>query len=163
MTAIVDTGVFFAFYSLRDKHHLDSLALIVHLTEGRWGRPYITSHILDETLNILKYRVSPEAARAFLDAFIDSGMIKVLYLEKELEDEALNVFKENVLRKGFSYTDAVTTVALRKFRIDYLLSFDVRSFAGLVSSIVGPNYWESLPKEEQDRILELVKPHSYIR
>lgn len=71
MAVIVDTGVFFGFYSLRDKHHLDSIALIVHLVEGRWGRGYITNHILDETLNILKYKVSVEVANAFIEAFID--------------------------------------------------------------------------------------------
>ena len=55
---MVDTGVFFAYYSLGDKHHLDSLALIVHLVEREWGKAFITNHILDETLNILKYIIS---------------------------------------------------------------------------------------------------------
>ncbi len=54
VTALVDTDVFFAFYSLRDTHHFDSLGLITHLVEGRWGRAYITNHILDEVVNILK-------------------------------------------------------------------------------------------------------------
>jgi predicted nucleic acid-binding protein len=43
MTALVDTGVFFAFYSLRDERHLDSLALVVHLLENKWGRGYATN------------------------------------------------------------------------------------------------------------------------
>ncbi len=157
MTVIVDTGVFFAYYSLRDKHHLDSIALIVHLVEGKWGRAYITSHILDETLNILKYRLSPETSRAFLEAFIDNEVVRVIYPDEKLELKALDLFRKNISRKGFSYTDALTVAVVRELKISYLLSYDARSFSGLVDNIVGMNYWNSLPRHEQRRILELLK------
>ena len=85
MAVIVDTGVFFAFYSLGDSHHLDSLGLVAHLAEGRWGRPLVTNHILDESLTILKYKVSPEASRAFLEAFVESGFIEVIHASMEIE------------------------------------------------------------------------------
>ena len=157
MTVLIDTGVFFAYYSLRDKHHLDSIALIVHLVEGKWGRAYITNHILDETLNILKYRLSPDTSRAFLETFIDNGVIKVIYPDEELELIALNIFRENISRKGFSYTDAMTVAVIRSLKIGYLLSYDVRSFSGLVDNVIGMNYWNSLPRHEQLKILELLK------
>ena len=48
MTALVDAGVFFALYSLRDEHYLDSLALAVHLLENKRGQGYVKKHILDE-------------------------------------------------------------------------------------------------------------------
>ena len=157
MTALVDTDVFFAFYSLRDTHHFDSLGLITHLVEGRWGRAYITNHILDEVVNILKYRIAPETSRVFVEVFIDRGIVGVLYTDADLEAEALEVFRENLARKGFSYTDAVTVAAVRRFRIDYLLSFDLRSFYGLVDNIVGSNYWQTLSKAEKERILNMVQ------
>jgi len=157
VTVIVDTGIFFAYYSLRDKHHLDSVALIVHLAEGKWGRAYITNHILDETLNILKYRLSPETSKAFLETFIDNGFIKVIYPGEELELKALDIFRENISRKGFSYADAVTVAVIKTFKIDHLLSYDTRSFLGLVENIVGMNYWNLLPKHEQNRILDLLE------
>ncbi len=59
---------------------------------------------------------------------------------------ALDIFRKNIFRKGFSYTDAVTVAVIKKLRIDYLLSYDVRSFLGLVNNVVGMNYWSSLPK-----------------
>ncbi len=157
MTAVVDTGVFFAFYSLRDMHHYDSLGIIVHLVEGKWGRAYITSHVLDETLNLLKYRVSPETCRAFLEAFVDGGVVKVIYPGEELEEAALELFRENFSRKGFTYTDAVTVVVMRELGVKTLLSYDLRSFSGLVENIVGVNYWNSLSRRERDRILRLVE------
>lgn len=160
MAVIVDTGVFFGFYSLRDKHHLDSIALIVHLVEGRWGRGYITNHILDETLNILKYKVSVEAANAFIEAFIDGGIVKIVYTDEEIEKRALEIFRRNMRRKGFSYTDAVTVTVIREYGIDYLLSYDTRSFTGLVDNIIGTNYWDTLPARERERIARLVKKYT---
>jgi len=157
VTVIVDTGIFFAYYSLRDKHHLDSIALIVHLVEGKWGKAYITNHILDETLNILKYKISSETSRVFLETFIDNEVVKVIYVDEELEHIALDIFRENVSMKGFSYTDVVSVAVIRKLKIGYLLSYDVRSFSGLVDNILGMNYWSLLPKHEQRRILELLK------
>ncbi len=157
MTVIVDTGVFFAFYSLKDRYHLDSLALIVHLIEGKWGRAFITNHILDETLNILKYKLSYKTANAFIEVFIDRDLIKVLYTDREIEEKALRIFKENISRKGFSYTDAITVAVIREYGINYLLTYDERSFTGLVENIVGIDYWSTLTREEQNRILKLVE------
>ncbi len=157
MTVIVDTCVFFAFYSIRDRYHLDALGLVAHLVEGRWGRAYITCHILDETLNILKYRLSPETARAFMETFIDGGVVEILYLDKGVEDKALRIFRENIFRRGFSYTDAVTVATIDEYGIGYLLTFDVRSFSGLVDNIIGVGYWSSLAEDEKNRILKLVR------
>jgi len=159
MTVLVDTGIFFAFYSLRDKHHLDSLGLITHLVKGKWGKAFITNHILDETLNILKYKIAPETSKAFLEVFIDKGIVEVLYTDIDLEMKALEIFKENLGRKGFSYTDAVTVAAMREFKIEYLLSYDLRSFQGLIDSIIGPNYWQMLPNAEKEQILKLVRKY----
>jgi len=159
MTAFVDTGVFFAFYSLRDKRHLDSLALVTNLLENRWGQGYVTNHILDETLTLLKYRISGGAAKAFIESVIGSGAIKVLFLNDDAEHEALILFKEYADRIGFSYTDAITVIAMKRYNIDFLLSFDKRSFLGLVERIVGPGYWSSLPERERERILKLAEKH----
>jgi len=156
MTVIVDTGIFFAFYSLKDKHHLDSIALIIHLVEGKWGTPYITNHILDETLNILKYRLSPRTAKAFIETFIDRGVVKILYPNEELEKRALKIFKENIDRRGLSYTDALTIATIKEYEINYLLTYDIRSFKGFIDNIIEPNYWNTLTKNEQNKVLKLI-------
>ncbi len=159
MAVIVDTGVFFAYYSLRDKHHLDSLALIVHLAEGKWGKAYITNHILDETLNILKYKVSPEAAKVFIEAFVNKNVVKVVHVDEDLERKALELFLENIHRKGFSFTDATTVATLREYGIENLLTFDIRSFSNLVKNIMGINYWNTLPSKEQRRIQKIINKY----
>ena len=159
MTALVDTGVFFAFYSIKDEHHLDSLGLIVHLAQGKWGHAYITNHILDETLNILKYRLGSDTAKAFLRAFIDARTVEVIYTDEEVEKQALKIFQENILRKGLSYTDAVTAAIIHAYQIDYTLTYDQRSFKGIIDNIIGPNYWQTIPPEERKQILKIAKKH----
>jgi predicted nucleic acid-binding protein len=159
VTVLVDTGVFFAFYSLRDKHHLDSLGLITHLVKGKWGKAFITNHILDETLNILKYKIGPETSSAFLETFLDKNIIEVLYTDTNLEAKALEIFRRNLGRKGFSYTDAVTAATMKEYMIDYLLSYDIRSFQGLVGKIIGPNYWQMLSNIEKEQILKLARKY----
>lgn len=156
MTALIDTCVFFALYSLRDVHHWDALALVVHAVEGKWGRVYITNHILDETLTILKYRISVETAKAFIEEFIRKGTIELIHIDKSMEVMALELFEKNIERKGFSHTDATTVITMKSLRIDYLLTFDTRSFGGLVENLIGLGYWNTLTPEEKRRIQKVI-------
>ena len=160
MIVLIDIGILFAFYSLRDKYHLDSLALIVHLVGGKWGRGIITNHMVDETLNILKYRVSDKADYSFIRTFIDGDIIKIVYADEVIEDKALEIFKENISRKGFSYTDALSVATIRELDIEYFLSYDLRSLSGLVDNIIGIDYWKNLPVEERKRIQKLISKFS---
>ena len=107
----------------------------------------------------LKYKIASETSKAFLEVFIDEGIVEVLYTDIGLEMKALEIFKENLGRKGFSYTDAVTVAAMREFKIEYLLSYDLRSFQGLIDNIIGPNYWQMLPNAEKEQILKLVRKY----
>jgi len=68
---------------------------MMHLVEGKWGRGFITNHILNEVLNILKYRVSDMAAYSFIRTFIDGGIVKIIYADEEVEKKALKIYKEN--------------------------------------------------------------------
>jgi len=157
MTVIVDTSIFFAFYSIKDKYHLDSLAIVAHALEGKWGRILITNHILDEVLTLLKYRISPRTAEIFIKVFIKNHLIEVMYTDERLEKQALNVFRQFIYKKGLSYTDTITVVMMREYNIGYLLSFDIRSFSGIIENLIGPNYWQVLSEEEQQKVLRLAR------
>ncbi len=156
MTAIVDTGIVFGFYSIRDRYHLDSIAIMFHLYKGVWGRVFITNHLLDEIVNILKYKVSIEVSKDFIERFIEKRLITIVYTDKDIESQALDLFKKYVYRKGFSYTDAITVAVMREYDIDYLLTYDLRSFQRLVDNIIGPGYWNSLSDREKRYIKEMV-------
>lgn len=150
MGVLIDTGVFFGFYSKKDRQHLNAIALIVHALQGKWGRPYITDHILDETLNILKYRISHEISMEFLKAFIFSNNIEIIVATKEHIDAALTLYKQSYALKGFSFTDALSVVITKTFDLDYILTFDknLKQFV----PIIGPSYIDTLTKEEIQKI-----------
>jgi len=150
MAALIDTGIFFGFYSLRDKHHMDSVAIIVHALEGRWGRLFITNHILDETLTLLKYKGLP--VEKFIEGFVESEVLRIIRVDEEMEKEALELFKRKIHVKGFSYTDAVSEVVAKNLNLT-LISFD----SGFEIPTIGKNYWTSLEDKEKKRILSLVK------
>jgi hypothetical protein len=70
------------------------------------------------------------------------------------------MFREKLGRKGLSYTDAVTIAAMKNIGINYLLSFDLTSFRGLVKNILGPSYWNTLSRDEKKRILKFVEKYT---
>jgi len=150
MAALIDTGIFFGFYSLKDVHHMDSVAIIVHALEGKWGRLFVTNHILDETLTLLKYKKLP--VDAFIEAFLNSGVLHVVRTDDEIEAKALELFRENIHRKGFSFTDAITEVVAKELGLT-LLSYD----SGFGIETIGKGYWESLEDKEKRRIISMVE------
>jgi len=150
MSALIDTGIFFGFYSLKDKHHLDSVAIIVHAVEGKWGRLFVTNHILDETLTLLKYRELP--VEAFIKSFLDSEILNILRVDEDIERKALDLFRKRLHAKGFSFTDAVSEIVAKELNMT-LLSYD----SGFGVETVGRDYWITLEEEEKKRILSLAK------
>ncbi len=152
MSILIDTGVFYAFYNRRDKHHLDSLCLLTHILEGVFGKPYTSDLVVSETYTLLRYRVGFGAANAFLDALGRSG-IEVVFLDKELYSETLRILRKYRDRK-LSFTDAAILAIAGAFEIKYLASYDEQAFSGLLT-VVGRNYGASLPEKEVDRIKKL--------
>ncbi len=150
MAALIDTGIFFGFYSLRDKYHLDSVAIIIHAVEGKWGRLFVTNHILDETLTLLKRRRLP--VEAFIESFLDSRAITVLRADEEIEQKALELFRRRMHAKGFSFTDAVSEVFVKELDM-VLLSYDT----DFGVETVGRDYWTRLEEGEKRRIASLAK------
>ena len=132
-------------------HHLDSICLIVHALEGKWGRVFTTDLIVSETVTMLRYRISLKAALSFLNALRKSG-ISLLFMDEETYEEAVKVLTKYSDRK-LSFTDSLTIVFSEKLGIDYLATFDERSFKNLIKNLVGKEYSKLIPESELDRIL----------
>ena len=64
---------------------------------------------------------------------------------------------KNITRKGLSYTDAVSVAVIRNVKLSRFLTYDLRSFQGLLNNIIGPNYWNTLDRREKGKILLLAK------
>jgi len=83
--------------------------------------------------------------------------VQIIFSDRELENESLKVFRENITRKGLSYTDAVSVAVIRNMKLSRFLTYDLRSFQGLLYNMVGPNYWNTLDGREKEKILLLAE------
>jgi len=88
------------------------------------GKAYVTDHILDETINILKYRISPDISIEFLNAFIFFKTLEIIVSSRELIESAMKLYIENYNVRGFSFTDALSIVTIYSFDLNYMLTFD---------------------------------------
>ena len=75
-------------------------------------------------------------------------MIKVIYTDEEIEARALNIFRENISRKGLSYTDAVTVAVIEEYGIEAFTTFmnEAQDFLDFKISIGTQLYDVKTPK-----------------
>ena len=158
MSILIDSGVFYAFYNRRDVHHLDSICLLFHVLEGRYGRPYTLDLVVSEVYTLLRYRVGVDASLAFLDVLERSG-IEIFFFDNSCLKGVKDVLKEYSERK-LSFTDAFIIYIVEKYGIKFLASYDKRSFSGIIETI-GLDYAKSLPKKELKRIFNMVKSNRF--
>ena len=147
----MDTGVFYALFDTSDLHHLDSVELLTHALEGKFGRPYGTDYAVLETTMLLKVRTGGKATLSLL-TLLERGSISIIVVGEESYKRARSLFKEKIPR--LSLCDAATLVVMEELGINQLASYDERSFSGLAKSIVGRGYFESLPENEKRQIRE---------
>jgi len=153
LSILIDSGVFYAFYNRRDIHHLDSICLLTHIFEGRYGRPYTLDLVVSEAYTLLRYRIGFKASLAFLEALDKSGIEKIFFNKDDYEGvkETLRRYND----KKLSFTDALIVYVVENYKVDILASYDTRSFSGIVK-VIGKDYAKTLPKEELERIIRLV-------
>jgi predicted nucleic acid-binding protein len=62
-------------------------------------------------------------AKAFLDEIIENGNFPVIFIAKDLYEQALDIFKQQI-KKGSSVTDCANVAVIRRFHIPTIFSFD---------------------------------------
>jgi len=156
LSIFIDTGLFFAYYSLRDRYHWDAVAILAHTIERRWGAALTSNFVVSEVLTFLKAKLPRPYVQRFVAALRVPTMPTLLHLEATTFEQALVVFQEEVDRVGLSFTDACTLYFVRDQAIATLATFDARTFHDARVELVGAGYWESLSPSEQMRIRRLV-------
>ena len=149
---VLDTGVLYAAYNRRDRHHLDSVALMVHALEGRWGEPWTTRYIEAETLALAKARLPARTVKAVARLFME-GAVNVWVPGRE---------EHRDIRRLFTRYLAVRTLTLADASLLYfaagravLATFDNNLARLHRGRVVGSGYWEQLPGSEKARIARL--------
>lgn len=154
MSILIDTGVFYAFYNKADIHHIDSICLLTHIFEGRYGYPYTVDLVLSETYTLLRYRIGFNTAISFLK-ILDKAGLKIIFLDIDSCTGTIDMLEKYYDRR-LSFTDAFLIYILRNYKIDYIASYDERAFSG-IGNMIGKNYAKSLSKNEINRIYKILK------
>jgi predicted nucleic acid-binding protein len=149
LSIFLDTGILFGTYNADDKLHEDSLAIYVSAFRGLWRHVYTSDYIIDETCTLLKAKMKPLLALQFLKSIRASRGISIIILNEELFDKSCKIFERYYKKAGVSFTDATTIVILSVLKIEYLASFDGRSFDGIVSKRIGEGFFSSLSTTEK--------------
>jgi|GEM_PF-199550 len=149
MAILIDTGVFYALFDKGDAHHVDAVAIMAHILEGRFGRAYTTDYVVLETTLLLRARLGAETVKALV-GFLNKSGIAVLVVDEPIFERAVKLLTK--MPERLSLCDAASLVLIDELGIETLASFNLRSFADLVANIVGREYYASLGSEEKRRI-----------
>ena len=157
MAILIDTGLFYAFYNKRDVHHMDSICIIVHALEGRWGRVLTTDLIVSETFTLLRRRIGINTASAFLKALKRSG-VDIIFMDPRYFEETVKLIDKYKDVK-LSFTDSFTVVVLKEREIEYLATYDEKNFLSFGVSIIGREYASTLSADEINRIKKQIEAY----
>jgi predicted nucleic acid-binding protein len=148
LAILLDTGIFYALYDTRDSNHDSGFGIVGHALIGRWGRAFLSNYIALETTLLLNSKMGAGLSRAFLE-FVDESGITELVVDDSLHRQARALFRDD---NKLSLTDSASVALMRSLGIEWLATFDERSFRKYSKSIVGPAYWESLDEEERKKL-----------
>jgi len=152
LSVLIDTGVFYAFYNKRDVHHLDSICILFHALEGKWGSVFTTLSVVSETATLLRYRIGINTTLAFLHALERAG-VRIIFFDEWLYQKTIKVLSR-YREKNLSFTDASIIATLINFKISLLATYDERSYSGIVSNVIGREYSQTIPSNELKKAQE---------
>ena len=119
----IDTGAFLALEDESDQYHEAALQFREQvLRKGRYEM-ITTSYILDETLTLIRFRISIKASIDFSKKIRKSRVVKIVQVSWEIEEKALDIF-ERYDDKDFSFTDCISFVVMREMGIKEVFAFD---------------------------------------
>lgn len=119
----IDTSAFLALEDESDQYHEMALQFREQVLRKRRYELITTSYILDETLTLIRFRISIKASIDFSKKIRKSKVVKIARVSREIEEKALDIF-ERYDDKDFSFTDCVSFVVMQENGIKEAFAFD---------------------------------------
>lgn len=126
MKLFVDSSAWLALYDAKDEHHKRARILFQRLA----GEPttfFVNDYILDETLTLIRYKVSLERALRFLDATSRSPRVVQSQITEHRFREGEKIFRR-YRDKKWSFTDCISFAFMEELGLDTAFAFD-KNFA----------------------------------
>ncbi len=122
MRLFVDTSAWLALNDKSDQFHTKAVSKSLEIK--KWRIELITSeYVIDESITLIRYRVSHEAAVIFGDSLLWSNIIRIEDVTKEDRIKAMEMFKK-YKDKELSFTDCTSFVLMRNLKLQKTFTFD---------------------------------------
>jgi predicted nucleic acid-binding protein len=122
MRLFVDTSAWLALNDKNDQYHDEAVSKITKVRQQKIQ--LVTSeYVFDESVTIIRYRISHRAAVAFGDALISSNVASIEDITDEERLKAWVLFKK-YRDKDLSFTDCTSFALMVKLKLQKVFSFD---------------------------------------
>lgn len=122
MRLFVDTSAWLALNNKNDQYHDEAVSKITKVRQQKIQ--LVTSeYVFNESVTILRYRISHRAAVAFGDALISSNVASIEDITNEERLKAWVLFKK-YRDKDLSFTDCTSFALMVKLKLQKAFSFD---------------------------------------
>ena len=122
MRLFVDTGAWFALNSRNDENH-NTAAGFVRRFKKEPVLFYTTDDVVDETVTLLRFKVSHSQALLFLDFLAQSAHVARVRVTSELVGQAEEIFR-TYTDKRWSFTDCVSFAFMDELGLEEAFCFD---------------------------------------
>jgi hypothetical protein len=122
MRLFVDTSAWLALNNKNDQYHDEAVSKITKVRQQKIQ--LVTSeYVFNESVTIIRYRISHRAAVAFGDALISSNVASIEDITDEERLKAWVLFKK-YRDKDLSFTDCTSFALMVKLKLQKAFSFD---------------------------------------
>ena len=122
MKLFVDTSAWLALNDRNDQYHSKAAARSAEIKRHRIE--LITSEcILDESITLIRYRVSHQSAVIFGNSLLNSSIVRIEDVNTEERHKAWEIFKKYG-DKELSFTDCTSFVLMKNLKLRKAFTFD---------------------------------------
>ncbi len=122
MKLFVDTSAWLALNDKNDQYHQQAVERSLDIKRQRIE--LITSeYIVDESITIIRYRISHQAAVMFGDSLFNSNIVRIYDVTQERRPAAWELFKKYG-DKDLSFTDCTSFALMKGLAIKKAFTFD---------------------------------------
>lgn len=122
MKAFVDISAWLALNDSSDNFHREALARVDKIKTTNTAL-YTSDYAIDESLTIIRYRVSHKLAVLFGESVLTSGIVTVVSLTDEDRHAAREMFRRYD-DKEFSFTDCTSFALMKRLHLGSAFTFD---------------------------------------
>lgn len=119
---LIDSSFLIAYYSIKDKHHSDAVAMMPQILDREFGDVFITDYIFDEIVTVIAIRSKSVAASIKIGAAIKAAL-NFFHTTEETFDRAWGLYRSQK-STSLSFTDCTIVETVREHKIGTLATFD---------------------------------------